>query len=103
MNSYSEGSHHRFDPSDHVPRNRRTIRSTVKLWIASSFKNQHTFADSLQHGTADDRRIGTTHLKSDDFLGGRYAADGDTAHIAYVLRRIVRIKVRRVRSHRRAV
>src|SRR5216684_1396619 len=107
MNSYSESSRDRCDTGYHVPRDRRAIGSGVKLWVAFPFKNQDTLTDGLQHRTPYDGTIGTTYLKPDDFLDGRqrrrHAADRHAAHIAHVLRRIVGIEVRGIRSHRGAV
>ena len=66
-------------------------------------KNQNAFADCLQHRTPDNGRIGAAHLKPDDFLQSRFAADRYAANIAYVFCGIMRIEVCRVGGHRRAI
>src|SRR6516165_1448093 len=103
LNSYSKGSCDRLDAGYHIPCDHCSIGSGVKLGVALSLKNQDTFADCLQDGTPHDRTIRTTHLKADDFLHRRHAADGHATHIAYVLRGIVRVKMCRIRRRRSTI
>src|SRR6516162_8174012 len=103
FNSYSKDSCNRLDAGYHIPRDHCSIGSGVKLGVALPLENQDTFADCLQHRTPHDRTIRSTHLKADDFLHRWHAADSHATHIANALRGIVRVKVRRIRSHRSAI
>src|SRR2546429_4020867 len=107
MNSYSKTSGDGLDTSYQVSRNYCAIGPGVKLWIASPFKNHDALADCLQHRTSHDGTISATHLKPGHYLARwrwvRHTTDCHTAHIAHVLRWIVRIKMCCVRSHRSAV
>src|SRR5262245_48064265 len=99
----SKGSCDRLDAGYHIPRDHCSIGSGVKLGVALPLENQDTFADCLQHRTPDDRAIGGTHLKTDDFLHRWHAADGHATHIAYVLRGVVRVKMCGIRRRRSAI
>src|SRR5215467_7788028 len=103
LNSYAKGSCDGLDAGYHIPRDHCSIGSGVKLGVALSLKNQDTFADCLQDGTPHDRTISTTHLKADNFLHRRHAADGHATHIAYVLRGIVRVKMCRICRRRSTI
>ena len=91
----SQRPRHRLDTGDHVSGDRGSIRAGVEY--------QDAFADCLQYRTPDNRRIGTAHLKPDDFLRRRLAADRDATGIADVFCRVVRIEMRRIGGHRRAI